>query len=113
MTDTISKPKLAAIDHIAIPVTDVDASVKWYTSQFNCTIDYQDDTWAFLKFDNIKLALVVTHQHPPHVAFVSPNADSYGKLKTHRDGTRSIYIKDPAGNSVEILAEDSVQKIGD
>jgi catechol 2,3-dioxygenase-like lactoylglutathione lyase family enzyme len=112
MIDTTSNSKLAAIDHIAIPVTDVDSSVKWYTSQFNCTIEYQDETWAFLKFDNIKLALVVAHQHPPHVAFVSPNADSYGQLKTHRDGSRSIYIKDPAGNSVEIVAQDSVSKAG-
>ncbi len=112
MTDTTSKTKLAAIDHIAIPVSDVDSSVKWYTSQFNCNIEYQDETWAFLAFENIKLALVVTHQHPPHVAFVSPNAESYGQLKTHRDGSRSIYIKDPAGNAVEIVAEDSVPKSG-
>lgn len=112
MIDTTSKTKLAAIDHIAIPVTDVAASVNWYTSNFNCIIEYQDDTWAFLKFDNIKLALVVTHQHPPHVAFVSPDAESYGTLKKHRDGTRSIYIKDPAGNAVEILAEDSLPKSG-
>ncbi|MBS2003088.1 MAG: VOC family protein [Candidatus Obscuribacterales bacterium] len=112
MTDTVSKTKPAAIDHIAIPVTDVDASVKWYTSEFGCTIEYQDDTWAFLKFENIKLALVVKHQHPPHLAFVSPRAESYGELKTHRDGTRSVYIKDPAGNAVEIVAEDSLPKSG-
>jgi len=29
MIDTTSKSKPAAIDHIAIPVTDVEASVKW------------------------------------------------------------------------------------
>jgi catechol 2,3-dioxygenase-like lactoylglutathione lyase family enzyme len=112
MTDTTSKIKPAIIDHIAIPVTDVDASVKWYTSEFGCTVEYQDESWAFLKFQNIKLALVVKHQHPPHLAFLSPRAESYGELKTHRDGSRSIYIKDPAGNAVEIVAEDSVSKNG-
>lgn len=113
MIDTTSKNKLAAIDHIAIPVTDIEASVNWYTSNFNCTIEYQDDTWAFLKFDNVKMALVMPGQHPPHVAFAIPNAESYGELKTHRDGTRSIYIKDPCGNAVEMVAEDSIQKSGD
>jgi hypothetical protein len=25
-------------------------------------------------------------------------------LKLHRDGTRSCYVRDPAGNSVEVMA---------
>ena len=77
----------------------------WYTRTFNCEVTYQDDTWAYLKFGNIKLALVVEHQHPPHIAFVSQDAAKFGELKLHRDGTRSVYVKDPAGNPVEIMAE--------
>jgi len=30
----------------------------------------------------------------------------FGVLSAHRDGTRSTYAKDPAGNSVEIMATD-------
>jgi len=102
----MSEPKntLDTIDHIAIPVTDVASTVDWYMSQFKCQVTYQDETWAFLQFDNIKLALVVLSQHPPHVAFVSAQPEKHGALKTHRDGSRSLYIKDPAGNSVEVLA---------
>jgi len=27
-----------------------------------------------------------------------------GKPEKHGDGTRSVYVKDPAGNNIEILA---------
>jgi catechol 2,3-dioxygenase-like lactoylglutathione lyase family enzyme len=95
---------LDSIDHIAIPVTDVAAAVEWYRRAFRCEVSYQDDTWGFIKFGNVKLALVIAAQHPPHIALVSPEAEKFGTLNLHRDGTRSCYIKDPAGNSVEILA---------
>ncbi len=97
---------LDSLDHIAIPVQDVAAAVDWYRKTFRCEVSYQDDTWAFLKFDNVKLALVIPSQHPAHIAFVSPEAEKFGSLKTHRDGTRSCYVLDPAGNSVEIQAAD-------
>jgi len=48
----------------------------------------------------------VPHQHSGHIAFVHPEAEKFGPLKPHRDGTRSVYVKDPAGNPVEILAQD-------
>ncbi|HEX4135202.1 MAG TPA: VOC family protein [Bryobacteraceae bacterium] len=96
--------ELDSVDHIAIPVEDVKSAVDWYTRTFRCEVKYQDDTWAFLKFGNIELALVIPSQHPGHIAFVSPDAEKFGTLKLHRDGTRSCYVKDPAGNSVEILA---------
>jgi extradiol dioxygenase family protein len=104
------KSQFDTIDHIAICVADVATSVDWYMSKFKCQVTYQDETWAFLEFDNIKLALVVSHQHPPHVAFVSAQAQQYGALKTHRDGSRSLYIKDPTGNSVEVMAADDSPK---
>lgn len=97
---------LDRIDHVAVSVHNVAESVAWYTKTFRCKVSYQDATWAFLDFENTKLALVVPEQHPPHFAFTSPEAASFGPLKTHRDGTRSTYVKDPAGNSVEIMAAD-------
>ena len=41
--------------------------------------------------------------HPPHIAFHKKNAEKYGELKKHRDGTSSVYIKDPSDNSIEML----------
>jgi catechol 2,3-dioxygenase-like lactoylglutathione lyase family enzyme len=96
--------KLDSLDHVAIAVPDVAAAVEWYRERFRCEIAYQDDTWALLAFANTRLALVVPEQHPPHVGFVSPEAESFGDLQPHRDGTRSCYVEDPAGNAVEVLA---------
>jgi catechol 2,3-dioxygenase-like lactoylglutathione lyase family enzyme len=92
------------IDHIAITVDDLDKTVEFYLQTFKAKVLYRDDTWAFLRFGNIKLAFVIPGQHPPHIAFISERAEEFGELKTHRDGTRSIYLKDPSANTIEIMA---------
>ena len=97
-----------SLNHVAIPVQDVAEAVGWYTRTFRCKVKYQDATWALIGFDNIDVALVIPEQHPAHLGFVSPDAEKFGELKTHRDGTRSCYVSDPAGNSVEILAAESM-----
>ena len=106
MTTHPAPAPLDRIDHLAISVPDLSSAVAWYTSRFRCKVAYQDPTWAFLEFDNLRLALVIPEQHPAHVAFRSASAESFGTLTTHRDGTRSVYVKDPAGNNVEIMAAD-------
>ena len=100
-TDTLD-----SMDHIAIVVNNVKESVAWYADRFQCRIDYQDDTWALLSFANIRLALVTQGQHAAHIGFKRPDAEMFGALKTHRDGTRYVYLEDPKGNVVEILAAD-------
>ena len=55
------------------------------------------------EFENVKLALVLPEQHPAHFAVERDDADSFGKLKLHRDETQSVYIEDPWTNNVEIL----------
>jgi catechol-2,3-dioxygenase len=102
------KNQLDSIHHVAIVVHDIAQAVEWYRSMFACQIVYQDATWAMLKFANLRLALVVPHQHPGHLGFVTPRAKDFGPLKRHRDGTESIYISDPSGNAVELLSPESV-----
>ena len=92
------------MDHVAIPVQDIRRAIAWYQQRFNCAVRYQDDTWAMIEFANIKLALVLPSQHPGHLGFVTPRAAEFGELKPHRDGTRSVYVTDPSGNAVELLA---------
>jgi catechol-2,3-dioxygenase len=101
-------PTLDRLDHVAVVVPDIATAVDWYTSTLKCTVTYQDKSWAMLRFANTGLALVLPGQHPGHLGFVSTEAEKYGDLKTHRDGTRSCYIYDPAGNAVEVLAADSM-----
>ena len=99
---------LDRLDHVAVVVPDIAAAVTWYTTNMRCEVKYQDQTWAMLKFANTGLALVTAGQHPSHLGFATDNAEQYGELKTHRDGTRSCYIYDPAGNAVEMLAANSM-----
>jgi catechol 2,3-dioxygenase-like lactoylglutathione lyase family enzyme len=94
---------LDSIHHVAIPVKDISRAVQWYSHRFKCEVEYQDKTWALLKFRNIRVAMVIPEEHPMHLAFESDEIEIYGKAKTHRDGTRSVYIKDSEDNSVELI----------
>ncbi len=105
MTSHKQPPSLDHFHHLAVVVPNIAEGVDWYTKNFHCTIDYLDTTWALLGFSNTKLALVLPDEHPAHFAITHPNADSFGKLTTHRDGLSSIYIKDVAGNALEILQD--------
>ena len=95
---------LDTLHHVAVPVADVARAVAWYTEQFQCKVSYEDETWALLDFANLQLALVRPEKHPPHIAFVCENAEDHGELIQHRDGTRSIYVEDTEGNSIEVMA---------
>lgn len=91
------------IHHVAIQVNNIRSAVQWYCDNFETEVDYQDNSWALLRFDNLSLALVIPQQHPPHFAIENANAAGFGELTRHRDGTESVYIRDPFGNSVEIM----------
>lgn len=101
MTD--NRKKLDTLHHAALRVKDVETAVRWYTERFRCEVEYQDKTWAMLKFANVRLAFVLEKQHPPHIALLGDPAE-FGEPKIHRDGTSSVYLKDADGNNVEILA---------
>ena len=109
-----SNGALNEIHHVVIAVGNVSKAVEWYTKHFHCDhfrcdhfrcdIEYHDETRALFVFGNTRLALVPPKQHPPHIGFIHPQAESFGELKLHRDGTRSCSVADPAGNAVEVLA---------
>lgn len=99
----MNETNLDQIDHIAVQVQDIAAAVDWYAHTFKCTIEYQDPTWAMLNFSNIKIALVLPRQHPPHIGIIRQDAQAFGTLKTHRDGTESCYVTDPSKNVLEVL----------
>ncbi|HEY2457824.1 MAG TPA: VOC family protein [Candidatus Acidoferrum sp.] len=103
MANAQTKTKLDTMDHVAVAVSNVKETVDWYTKHFDCKVGYQDESWALLEFANIRLAFVLSEQHPPHFALLG-DPGAYGEPKTHRDGTRSVYLKDPSGNNIEILA---------
>ena len=100
------------IDHIAIQVKDIKESIAYYMSEFDCMIIYEDETWALLQFDNIKLALVMENEHPFHIAFeVRDLGPLNGTL--HRDGSISRYIDDPSGNKIELIKYQETKHFAD
>ncbi len=100
---TFRRRKLATIDHVAIQVDDIAAAVSWYTANWECDVEWADETWAMLKFNNTRLALVLPDKHPPHFAFLDNCPEKAGAPTVHRDGTSSVYTKDPWGNNLELL----------
>ena len=95
--------KLDTIDHIAIQVNDIKTSLDWYLDTFKCDIIYCDDSWAFIEFKNIKLALVKSEQHPAHFAIVDDSINKNKNITTHRDGSKSMYITDKDSNYIELI----------
>lgn len=96
-------PKLDRIHHVAVVVGDVDKSARWYAERFCCEVVYRDETWALLQFGNLQVALVSAGEHAAHLAILRKNASRFGKVRTHRDGVRYVYIMDPSGNTVEVV----------
>jgi len=99
MTNTLDQ-----IDHIAIQVKNIKKSLDWYLSNFKCKEIYSDKTWAFIEFDNIKLALVTNTEHPAHFSIINNKIKLNQKnVLEHRDKSISKYIKDINGNYIELI----------
>tara|TARA_B110000014_G_scaffold258071_1_gene243638 strand:- start:2301 stop:2615 length:315 start_codon:yes stop_codon:yes gene_type:complete len=97
----LKRYKLDTIDHISICVNSINASVQWYLDNYKCDLIYSDSSWAFLRFDNIKLALVANAEHPPHIAVLDDSVVEDPSCMEHRDGSISVYKKDIDRNFIE------------
>lgn len=96
-------------DHVAIKVNDIDESVDWYKENLKGRVLYQDKTWCLMSVNNIKVAFVLDHSHPPHLCFeIDSDQKEELTLKhetfgTHRDGSEYLYVKDNSDNVIEYL----------
>jgi catechol-2,3-dioxygenase len=99
-------------DHIAITTKNVSESIAFYQKNFDgVEVLYEDTTWGFIKVGTIKLALVTSGEHPPHISYKvesKQELDDYAnkmnaKINVHRDRSESFYLNDPSGNAVEII----------
>ena len=91
---------MRTVDHIAVVVKDTISAAKWYSKNYGAKIEYVDSSWSLVSFSNVKLAFVLEGQHPPHFAFEDGNLKEGNE---HRDGSVSIYKKDPWDNVIEIV----------
>jgi catechol 2,3-dioxygenase-like lactoylglutathione lyase family enzyme len=98
-------------DHVAQQVPDIAEAVAWYQGLLpGAQVLYQDESWAFMEANGVKLAFVKRDQHPQHIAWrvdaveLERLAAEYGKeIAVHRDKTRSFYLEAPGGQWVEII----------
>ena len=97
--------KIHEIDHVAINVDNIDRSVEWYIDKCSAEVLYKDDSWGLLKIGASKLALTLSHDHPPHIAISCNSTDRFPlsceAIKTHRDGSKYLYTEDLDGNVIE------------
>ena len=96
------------LHHVAVAVFDIGRALDWYRAKLDVEVSYVDESWALLQFDNIAVELILPEQHPRHLAVERENAKSFGALTPYRDGTASVYIKDPWGNAIEIVKAKSL-----
>lgn len=92
------------IDHIALVVDAPGDAARWYEAEFEASILYMDDTWAMVAFENIKMAFVLRGTHPAHFAMKVEQFSKEDTVKPHRDGSQSVYKRDPWGNIFELIS---------
>lgn len=94
------------IHHVAWRVRDIAEAIDWWLPFIGGEVLYQDNTFGSIACHDIGLNFVpLSGCHPTHIAVrcTKPQAEQYGTLILHRDGTRSCYVLDPSGNALELL----------
>ncbi len=118
---------MLGIRHVALRVTDISRSVAFYTNIMKMGIEWSPDPEnVYLSSGGDNLALhqvgkgesVAAKGSLDHFGFVVSKAeevDEWAALleskgielsqgpRTHRDGARSIYFRDPDGNLIQLL----------
>ena len=123
----MQRPKTLGLRHVALNVFDLVACKNFYMDVIGMELDWEpDDNNVYLTsgYDNLALHRVDktererASQRLDHIGFFVEKAETVdlwhdylvqqevaivAKPKTHRDGARSLYCKDPDGNVIQIL----------
>ncbi len=118
----------SGLRHIALNVADVAISVEFYTTLFGMQVVWQpdpDNAYLSSGCDNLALHRTTSlcgqeGQLLDHIGFIVPQRDDVDRaaeiletrgvpivkpVRTHRDGSRSLYCADPDGTIIQILYE--------
>ncbi|MDZ7827307.1 MAG: VOC family protein [Gammaproteobacteria bacterium] len=126
MTGATRPGATAGLRHLALFVSDLEACVDFYTQLLGMHVEWHpDDDNIYLSSGNDNLALhratgpaAGEGQRLDHLGFIIDEPDDVDRWyafmegegvtlrtapRTHRDGARSFYCEDPAGNVVQII----------
>src|SRR4249919_2983480 len=106
------RPPHQGLRHLALNARDLDAMKDFYVDVLGFTVEWEPDP------DNVYLTSGRDNLALDHLGVIVSTADDVDRWaafldsrgvtvvarpKTHRDGARSCYVKDPDGNTVQII----------
>ena len=125
MTSGGRPPSTAGLRHVALFARNFEATVQFYTEVMGMRVEWQPDADnCYLTNGNDNLALHRGTREPgedqrlDHIGFildrmedvdawhaflVAREVEIVNPPKTHRDGARSLYCRDPEGTSVQLI----------
>ncbi len=127
MTQQINRPTgFGGLRHVALSVKDLDACERFYVGVLGMQVEWRpdaDNLYLTSGADNLALhrarnAFATEGQRLDHIGFILRDAqvvDEWCEFlkqqgvtiaqppKTHRDGARSFYCRDPDGNLVQFI----------
>ena len=120
-------PQMIGLRHAALFVRDVDRSVEFYRDVFGMELEWRpdaDNAYLTSGSDNLALHSLPADREPgdvqtlDHIGFAvhrAEDVDLWGEHmtskgfeltaqpKTHRDGARSLYLRDPDGILIQVI----------
>jgi catechol 2,3-dioxygenase-like lactoylglutathione lyase family enzyme len=122
----MSKPTHAGLRHLALNVRDLAAMKRFYVELLGFAVEWEpdpDNVYLSSGLDNLALhrgSTTPAREHSPldHLGLIvreAADVDRWAEFlasrgvaidavpRTHRDGARSCYFKDPDGNVVQII----------
>ena len=130
---TQKPPPIAGMRHVALVVPDLAACERFYVDLLGYEVEWrpdEDNVYLSCGVDNVALHrgmpsgaggldhLGIILRKPEHVDawfefLCTHDVPMHTEPKTHRDGARSFYCSDPAGNRVQMIyhppLSDSIQ----
>ena len=123
----LQRPSHAGLRHLALAVHQLEEMKRFYVDVLGFTVEWEpdaDNIYLSSGIDNLALHRMPDAPDAPdggaldHFGLIVRSADDVdrwaaflesrgvtldAKPKTHRDGARSCYFKDPDGNSIQII----------